>query len=110
MSPEAPWKGSKRRILILKLIIPVYITFKVMPEVFLKVDSAYPEDQGAGKVRLDPETMLQLRLSPGNIVYIEGKRRTVAKVWRSMVSTGTRERSGWTTSPGRTPGSPSGTG
>ncbi|HVN66070.1 MAG TPA: CDC48 family AAA ATPase [Methanomicrobiales archaeon] len=57
-----------------------------MPEVFLKVDSAYPEDQGAGKVRLDPETMLQLRLSPGNIVYIEGKRRTVAKVWRSMVS------------------------
>jgi transitional endoplasmic reticulum ATPase len=62
------------------------MTFKVMPEVFLKVDSAYPEDQGAGKVRLDPETMLQLRLSPGNIVYIEGKRRTVAKVWRSMVS------------------------
>jgi transitional endoplasmic reticulum ATPase len=57
-----------------------------MPEVFLKVDSAYPEDQGAGKVRLDPETMLQLRLSPGNIVFIEGKRRTVAKVWRSMVS------------------------
>jgi transitional endoplasmic reticulum ATPase len=65
---------------------PLLITFKVMPEVFLKVDSAYPEDQGAGKVRLDPETMLQLRLSPGNIVYIEGKRRTVAKVWRSMVS------------------------
>jgi transitional endoplasmic reticulum ATPase len=65
---------------------PLYMTFKVMPEVFLKVDSAYPEDQGAGKVRLDPETMLQLRLSPGNIVYIEGKRRTVAKVWRSMVS------------------------
>jgi transitional endoplasmic reticulum ATPase len=62
------------------------MTFKVMPEVFLKVDSAYPEDQGAGKVRLDPETMLQLRLSPGNIVYIDGKRRTVAKVWRSMVS------------------------
>jgi transitional endoplasmic reticulum ATPase len=62
------------------------MTFKVMPEVFLKVDSAYPEDQGAGKVRLDPETMQQLRLSPGNIVYIEGKRRTVAKVWRSMVS------------------------
>ena len=57
-----------------------------MPEVFLKVDTAYPEDQGAGKVRLDPETMLQLRLSPGNIVHIEGKRRTVAKVWRSMVS------------------------
>ena len=57
-----------------------------MPEIYLKVDSAYPEDQGAGKVRLDPDTMLQLRLSPGNIVVLEGKRRTVAKVWRSMVS------------------------
>ncbi|HZD42808.1 MAG TPA: hypothetical protein VE134_01990, partial [Methanomicrobiales archaeon] len=56
-----------------------------MPEIFLKVDSAYPEDQGGGKARLDPDTMLQLRISPGNIVFIEGKRRTVAKVWRSMV-------------------------
>ncbi|MDI6720326.1 MAG: CDC48 family AAA ATPase [Methanomicrobiales archaeon] len=57
-----------------------------MPETYLKVDSAYPEDQGGGKARLDPDTMLQLRISPGNIVFIEGKRRTVAKVWRSMVS------------------------
>src|SRR5512136_245828 len=87
MSPDAPWNGSKRRILIRKsTFYPRVYDLMVMPEVFLKVDSAYPEDQGAGKVRLDPETMLQLRLSPGNIVYIEGKRRTVAKVWRSMVS------------------------
>ncbi|MGA2934806.1 MAG: CDC48 family AAA ATPase [Methanomicrobiales archaeon] len=57
-----------------------------MPEVFLKVDSAYPEDQGGGRVKLDPETMQHLHLSPGDIVYIEGKRRTVAKVWRSIVS------------------------
>jgi transitional endoplasmic reticulum ATPase len=57
-----------------------------MPEMFLKVDSAYPEDQGTGRARLDPDTMLQLRLSPGNLVYIEGKRRTVAKVWRMLVN------------------------
>ena len=57
-----------------------------MPEIYLKVDSAYPEDQGAGKARLDPDTMLQLRLSPGDLVAIEGKRRTVAKVWRAMVN------------------------
>ncbi|HOT94342.1 MAG TPA: CDC48 family AAA ATPase [Methanoregulaceae archaeon] len=57
-----------------------------MPEFFLKVDSAYPEDQGGGKARLDPETMLQLRVSPGDIVLIEGKRRTVAKVWRALVN------------------------
>jgi len=61
------------------------MTFKVMPEVQLRVDSAYPGDQGGGKARLDPETMLLLKISPGDLVAIEGKRRTVAKVWRSLV-------------------------
>jgi transitional endoplasmic reticulum ATPase len=61
------------------------MTFKVMPEVQLRVDSAYPGDQGGGKARLDPETMLALKISPGDLVAIEGKRRTVAKVWRSLV-------------------------
>ncbi|MDO9549895.1 MAG: CDC48 family AAA ATPase [Methanoregula sp.] len=56
-----------------------------MPEVQLRVDSAYPGDQGGGKARLDPETMLLLKISPGDLVAIEGKRRTVAKVWRSLV-------------------------
>ena len=48
----------------------------------LKVDSAYPGDQGGGKVRLDPETMLLLKISPGDLAAIDGKRRTIAKVWR----------------------------
>jgi transitional endoplasmic reticulum ATPase len=61
------------------------MTFKVMPEVQLRVDSAYPGDQGGGKARLDPETMLLLKISPGDLVAIEGKRRTVAKVWRALV-------------------------
>ena len=63
------------------------MTFKVMPEtpeLQLKVDSAYPGDQGTGKARLDPTNMLQLRISPGDLVTIEGKRRTVAKVWRAL--------------------------
>ncbi|MBQ3684765.1 MAG: hypothetical protein II925_04190, partial [Methanomicrobium sp.] len=34
----------------------------------LKVDSAYPEDQGCGRARLDPETMLYLRVSPGDLI------------------------------------------
>jgi transitional endoplasmic reticulum ATPase len=59
------------------------MTFKVMAEVQLRVDSAIPDDQGRGKARLDPETMLALRISPGDLVAIEGKKRTVAKVWRS---------------------------
>jgi transitional endoplasmic reticulum ATPase len=49
------------------------------------VDSAYPGDQGGGKARLDPETMLLLKISPGDLVAIEGRRRTVAKVWRALV-------------------------
>lgn len=52
----------------------------------LKVDSAYPEDQGTGRARLDPETMLKLHLSPGDLIYIHGKRKTAAKVWRQMVN------------------------
>jgi transitional endoplasmic reticulum ATPase len=58
------------------------MTFKVMAEVFLRVDTSYLNDQGGGKARLDPDTMFQLRISPGDIVFVEGKRRTVAKVWR----------------------------
>ena len=57
-----------------------------MFEMYLMVDSAYPEDQGLGRARLDPDTMLQLRLSPGDLVAIEGKRRTVVKAWRAMTS------------------------
>ncbi len=57
-----------------------------MSESFLKVDSAYPGDQGGGKARLDPETMLQLKLSPGDIIQIFGKSPTVAKVWRAQLN------------------------
>ena len=57
-----------------------------MAELFLKVDSAYPGDQGGGKARLDPETMLQLKLSPGDIIHIFGKSPTVAKVWRAQLN------------------------
>ena len=65
------------------------MTFKVMPdvqppEIQLKVDSAYPGDQGTGKARLDPNNMLALRISPGDLVTIEGKNRTVVKVWRAL--------------------------
>ncbi|MDR3102372.1 MAG: CDC48 family AAA ATPase [Methanocalculaceae archaeon] len=57
-----------------------------MPELSLKVDSAYPEDQGTGKARLDPDTMQQLGIVPGQLVVIEGKTETIAKVWRAMTA------------------------
>ena len=57
-----------------------------MPELSLKVDSAYPEDQGTGKARLDPDSMQQLGIVPGQLVVIEGKTKTIAKVWRAMTA------------------------
>jgi len=69
------------------------MTFKVMPEIFLKVDSAYPGDQGGGKARLDPETMLYLKISPGDIVAVEGKRVPLPKSGVPLLKTGTRIRS-----------------
>jgi transitional endoplasmic reticulum ATPase len=55
-----------------------------MPTISLKVDSAYPEDQGSGKARLDPVSMRALNVSPGDLVRITGKSATVVKVWRSF--------------------------
>lgn len=51
---------------------------------FLNVESAYPEDRGLGRCRLDPATMNALRLVPGDLVWLTGSRRTVAKVWRML--------------------------
>ena len=55
-----------------------------MPEITLKVDSAYPEDQGNGKARLDPDAMQALDVRAGDLVKITGKTPTIAKVWRSL--------------------------
>jgi transitional endoplasmic reticulum ATPase len=49
----------------------------------LKVNQAYPSDSGRGIARLDPDAMLKLQISPGDIIEIVGKRATVAKVWRA---------------------------
>ncbi|MEM2030536.1 MAG: CDC48 family AAA ATPase, partial [Archaeoglobaceae archaeon] len=52
-------------------------------ELMLKVNQAYPSDSGRGIARLDPDAMMKLQISPGDVIEIEGKRKTVAKVWRS---------------------------
>ncbi len=54
-----------------------------MNEVQLEVDKAYPNDSGRGIARLDPDTLLHLKLSPGEIIEIEGGSTTAAKVWRA---------------------------
>ena len=54
-----------------------------MNEVQLEVSKAYPNDSGRGIARLDPDTLLHLKLSPGDIIEIEGGEHTAAKVWRA---------------------------
>ncbi len=54
-----------------------------MDEIQLTVAKAYPNDSGRGIARLDPRTLMMLQLTPGDIIEIEGKRRTSAKVWRA---------------------------
>jgi transitional endoplasmic reticulum ATPase len=49
----------------------------------LTVAKAYPNDAGRGIARLDPHTLMILQLVPGDIIEIEGKKRTSAKVWRA---------------------------
>jgi transitional endoplasmic reticulum ATPase len=54
-----------------------------MSDVQLEVAKAYPNDSGRGIARLDPDTLLHLKLSPGDIISIEGGKQTAAKVWRA---------------------------
>lgn len=54
-----------------------------MEEIQLKVEKSYPIDLGRGIIRLDPTTLLKLQLSPGDVVEIQGKKKTTAKVWRA---------------------------
>src|SRR3990172_7997318 len=54
-----------------------------MDEITLTIAKAYPNDSGRGIARLDPHTMMILQLTPGDIIELEGKRATSAKVWRA---------------------------
>jgi transitional endoplasmic reticulum ATPase len=49
----------------------------------LTVAKAYPNDSGRGIARLDPNILMILQLLPGDVVEIEGKKSTSAKVWRA---------------------------
>ncbi len=51
--------------------------------VSLRVTKSYPSDLGRGIARLDPDTLLKLQLSPGDIVEIDGNKNTAAVVWRA---------------------------
>ncbi len=50
-------------------------------ELILKVLEARQKDVGRGRVRIDTDMMAQIDVSPGDVVEIEGQRKTAAIAW-----------------------------
>ena len=54
-----------------------------MKEIILKVAEGLSQDVGSGRARLDGKSRIELDISPGDIIEIEGGRKTAAVVWRA---------------------------
>ena len=52
-------------------------------EAVLKISEAFQQDVGYGRARIDHQTRLNLDLSIGDIIEIEGTKMTAAVVWRA---------------------------
>jgi len=52
-------------------------------EVMLKVSEAFQQDVGYGRARIDNQTRVELELSIGDFIEIEGTKNTAAVVWRA---------------------------
>jgi transitional endoplasmic reticulum ATPase len=55
-----------------------------MAEIILKAAEGLSQDVGAGRARVDAKTRLLIQASPGDIVEIEGLRKTAAVIWRAQ--------------------------
>jgi transitional endoplasmic reticulum ATPase len=58
----------------------------MVQEIGLKVSEAFQQDVGYGRARIDHQTRLNLDLSIGDIIEIEGSKITAASVWRAHPS------------------------
>jgi len=52
-------------------------------EITLKVSEAFQQDVGYGRARIDHQTRIDLDLSIGDVIEIEGAKNTAAVVWRA---------------------------
>ena len=52
-------------------------------EVLLKVSEAFQQDVGYGRARIDHQTRLELDLSIGDVIELEGTKTTASVVWRA---------------------------
>ena len=55
----------------------------VQKETVLKIAEAFQQDVGYGRARIDHQTRLNLDLSIGDVIEIEGTKNTAAVVWRA---------------------------
>jgi len=55
----------------------------IKKEVNLKVSEAFQQDVGYGRARIDHQTRMELDLSIGDVIEIEGQKRTASVVWRA---------------------------
>ena len=58
----------------------------MIQEVGLKVSEAFQQDVGYGRARVDHQTRIDLDLSIGDVIEIEGAKTTAASVWRAHPS------------------------
>ena len=54
-----------------------------MKEVILKISEAFQQDVGYGRARIDHQSRIELDLSIGDVIEIEGTKTTAAVVWRA---------------------------
>ena len=52
-------------------------------ETILKVAEAFQQDVGYGRARIDHQTRMELDLSIGDVIEIEGSKKTASVVWRA---------------------------
>ena len=58
----------------------------IKKEVLLKVSEAFQQDVGYGRARIDSQSRMELDLSVGEVIEIEGNKTTAAVVWRAHPS------------------------
>ena len=55
----------------------------VQKETLLKISEAFQQDVGYGRARVDHQTRMNLDLSIGDVIELEGSKTTAAVVWRA---------------------------
>lgn len=55
----------------------------IKKEVSLKVSEAFQQDVGYGRARIDHQTRMELDLSIGDVIGIDGQKQTASVVWRA---------------------------